>query len=89
MASAFFFNKIKPSIYVVPKLGAELSAELKLQEITKPWLSLKVFNNNGSAASRLPEHYKHFYWAWKHGPKTPVHYDHQRGNFKLGPDGTV
>ena len=85
MTSAFFFNKIKPSIFIIPKVGEKVSAETKLKEITKPWLMLKVFNDN-EQSENLPEHYKRFYWNWKHGPKTPVHYDHQKGNFKLGAD---
>ncbi|KAF2362995.1 L28p-like [Trinorchestia longiramus] len=61
-----------------------MTNEWKLTQITKPWLLLKVFNDE-SYGSRLPEHYKRFYWQWKHGKKEAVHYDPATEIFKLSP----
>jgi len=65
----------------VPKPAAE-----QIIELTKPWLALKEFNK-GTPADRLPDHYKKFYWQWKHGEKLAVHHIPEKGNFKLGADG--
>lgn len=81
---AFFFNKLKQTPYIVPRLG-EISHEGKLIEATKPWLRLKVFHVP-TYESRLPEHYKRFYWLWKHGEKTPVHHIEDKSSFKLDKD---
>lgn len=82
--SQFYFARVKPSLYVVPKLGENLTPEQKYQQVTKPWLSLKVFNDeNEKIKSRLPEHYKKFYWEWQHAEKAPVHYIKNKGAFRL------
>jgi len=56
--------------------------------VLKPWLSLNTFKGE-TVLSRLPEHYKKFYFEWKCTPKTPIHYIAEEGNFKLNKDGQV
>jgi len=86
--SKFFFEKFDPTPYVVPRLNQKLTAEEKYAQITTPWLRLKVFHDKRNPwASRLPDHYKKFYWEWKHGPKSIVHSIPVKGNFRMSEDG--
>jgi len=54
----------------------------------KPWLRVKHFQGD-KVLSRVPEHYKKFYYEWRCVPKTPVHYIPEDGNYKLTEDGQV
>lgn len=71
-------------------MATRLSAAALRVSLTKPWLHLKVFASAPlNYLSRVPEHYKKFYWEWKCTQMSPVHYIPKPGNFEKLPTGEV
>lgn len=69
-------------------MSSKLPVALARQALTKPWVAMKMFQGD-NYLSRVPEHYKKFYWQWQVAPRTPVHYIPEEGNFKKLPSGVV
>ncbi|XP_042884560.1 39S ribosomal protein L28, mitochondrial-like [Penaeus japonicus] len=69
-------------------MSAHMSAAVRREALTKPWNALQIFQGK-NILSRLPEHYKKFYWEWQKTPKAPVHYVPEEGNWKREPNGEI
>nr|XP_053649219.1 39S ribosomal protein L28, mitochondrial-like [Cherax quadricarinatus] len=69
-------------------MSIRASAAVVREALTKPWNHLGVFKKENHL-SRVPEHYKKFFWEWQIAPKSPVHYIPKKGSFVKLPSGEV
>lgn len=61
---------------------------LTKDKVLRPWVAVRVFQQDGPL-SRVPEHYKKFFWEWKSVPKAPVHYIPKPGKLEKLPNGDM
>ncbi|KAK8396452.1 hypothetical protein O3P69_005477 [Scylla paramamosain] len=64
------------------------SAQFIREMITRPWNTMSVFQQDNHL-SRVPDHYKKFFWEWKCVKPKPVHYVPTPGKFEQLPNGDI
>ena len=69
-------------------MARKIPIQLAKEMILRPWNTIAVFQNN-DCLSRVPEHYKKFYWDWQNTTPTPVHYIPTPGKFEQLPNGDM
>ena len=67
---------------------SKLYLQKSLNLAVKPWLLVNEFALDRVLVN-VPEHYKKFYWEWKYGPRTPVHYIPNPNKFEKLENGEV